>query len=35
MTVNWFADDWGGRVHESETGSWLPDWRDSGLGDPS
>ena len=23
MAVDWFADDFGGRVHLSETGSWV------------
>lgn len=23
--VDWFASDFGGHVHESETGSWLND----------
>lgn len=33
--IDWDSPRWGNGVHESETGSWLPDWRDSGKGDPS
>lgn len=33
--IDWESPQWGGNVHHDPHGSWLPDWRDSGDGDPS
>jgi hypothetical protein len=30
--IEWGSPDWGGRVHEAENGSWVPDKHDKDEG---